>query len=162
MTDRPETQYPGPSLTTCLQWLLKASPADHMLALSVASASLPVIGKHLKPLGALTAAAIWGSRHAPDVLGATARSLLTPADAELKRQERESTNAVSEAALRGVISAKDLEIEWPQPERTPPFWKMREHRRSVHRTSVRYGPRPTQLLDVWRREIGRASCRERV
>jgi len=123
-----------------------------MLALSVASASLPVIGKHLKPLGALTAVAIWGSRHAPDFLGATARALLSPTDAEFKRQERESTNAVTEAALRGVIPAKDLEIEWPQPERTAPFWKMLEHRRSMHRTSVRYGPRPTQLLDVWRRD----------
>lgn len=123
-----------------------------MLALSVASASLPVIGKSLRPLGALTAAAIWGSRHAPDVLGATARSLLSPADGELKRRERESTNAVSAAALRGIVSAKDLEIEWPDPERTPPLWKMLEHRRSVHRTSVRYGPRPTQLLDVWRRD----------
>ncbi len=152
MTERPDIECPGPTLATWLQWLLKASPADHMLALSVASASLPVIGKHLKPLGALTAAAIWGSRHAPDFLATAARSLLAPADAELKRLERESTNEVTEAALRGVVSAKDLEIEWPQPERTPPFWKMWEHRRSVHRTSVRYGPRPTQLLDVWRRD----------
>ncbi|ORB09650.1 esterase, partial [Mycolicibacterium moriokaense] len=24
--------------------------------------------------------------------------------------------------------------------------------RNVHRTSVQYGPRPSQLLDVWRRE----------
>ncbi|MGB0435958.1 MAG: alpha/beta hydrolase fold domain-containing protein [Mycobacterium sp.] len=152
MTDRPDTQSSGPALSARLKWLLRASPADHMLALSVASASLPVIGKHLKPLGALTAAAIWGSRHAPDFLGTTARSLLAPADTELKRQERESANAVSEAALRGLVSAKDLEIEWPQPERTPPLWKMREQRRSVHRTSVRYGPQPTQLLDVWRRD----------
>lgn len=152
MTERPDTRYPGPTLTTRLRWLLHASPADHMLALSVASASLPVIGKSLKPLGALTAAAIWGSRHAPEFLGATARSLLSPADAELKRRERESTRAVSEAALRDVVSAKDLEVEWPRPERIPPFCKMREHRRSVHRTSVRYGPRPTQLLDVWRRD----------
>jgi acetyl esterase/lipase len=151
MTDRPDIDSPGPSLAARLQWLLKASPADHMLALSVASASLPVVGKHLRPLGALTAAAIWGSRHAPDFLGATARSLLAPGDAEVKRQERECTNAVTEAALRGVVSAKDLEIEWPQPERSP-LWKIREHRRSVHRTSVRYGSRPTQLLDVWRRD----------
>ncbi len=123
-----------------------------MLALSVASASLPVIGKSLRPLGALTAAAIWGSRHAPDFLGATARSFLSPTDGELKRRERESTNAVSAAALQGIVAAKDLEIDWPDPERTPPLWKMLEHRRSVHRTSVRYGPRPTQLLDVWRRD----------
>ena len=155
MTERPDIRYPGPTFATRLQWLLKAGPSDHLLALSVASASLPVIGKHLEPLGALTAAGIWGARHAPDMLSATARSLFTakdPGDAEIKRQERECTNAVSEAALRGIVSAKDLEIEWPQAERTPPFWKAREHRRNVHRTSVRYGPRPTQLMDVWRRD----------
>ncbi len=28
--------------------------------------------------------------------------------------------------------------------------KMREHRRSLHRASVRYGDHPSQLLDVWR------------
>lgn len=91
----------------------------------------------------MTAAAIWGpATHRTS----SARSLFTPTDAELKRQERECTNAVTEAALRGVVSAKDLDLEWPQPERTPPFWKMREHRRHVHRTSVQYGPRPTQLM----------------
>ena len=135
---------------------MKAGPSDHLLALSVASASLPIIGKHLEPLGALTAAGIWGARHAPEMLEASVRSLFTPKDpgaAELKQQERDCTNAVSEAALRGVVSAKDLDgLEWPQAERTPPFWKAREHRRSVHRTSVRYGPRPTQLMDVWRRD----------
>lgn len=152
MTDRRDARCPAATLGTRLQCLLKASASDHLLALSVASASLPVIGKSLRPLGALTAAAIWGSRHAPDILGATARALLSPPDAELKREERERANAVSEAALRGIVSAKDLDIEWPQPERSAPLWKMREHRRSVHRTSVRYGPHPTQLLDVWRRD----------
>ena len=78
--------------------------------------------------------------------------LLSPGNAELKRQERDCTNAVTEAALRGIVPAKDLGIEWPAPERMPPLWKLREHRRNVHRTSVRYGPRPSQLLDVWRRK----------
>ncbi len=152
MTDQRDTRCPAANLTTRLQCLLKASASDHLLALSVASASLPVIGKSLRPLGGLTAAAIWGSRNAPEILGATARALLSPSDGELKREEREITNAVSEAALRGIVSAKDLDIEWPQPERGAPLWKMREHRRHVHRTSVRYGPRRTQLLDVWRRD----------
>ena len=137
---------------TRARWLLKASPSDYMLAMSVASASLPVIGKHLEPLGAATAMGVWGYRHLPDFLGATAKSWFSPGNAEQRRIERDSTHAVTEAALRGVVNAKDLEIEWPAPEKVPPLWKMREHRRSVHRTSVRYGPRPSQLLDVWRRE----------
>jgi hypothetical protein len=72
MTARPDTRYPGPTMWTRARWLLKAGPADYMLAMSVASASLPVIGKHLEPLGAATAMGIWGYRHMPDFLGATA------------------------------------------------------------------------------------------
>jgi len=121
-----------------------------MLAMSVASASLPIIGKRLEPLGAATAMGIWGYRHMPEFVGASARSWFNPGSAELRRQDRDATNAVTEAALRGIVAAKDLAIEWPAPESTPPLWKFRQHRRSVHRTSVRYGNLPSQLLDVWR------------
>jgi len=121
-----------------------------MLAMSVASASLPIIGKRLEPLGAATAMGIWGYRHMPEFVGASARSWFNPGSAELRRQDRDATNAVTEAALRGIVAAKDLAIEWPAPESTPPLWKFRQHRRSVHRTSVRYGKLPSQLLDVWR------------
>ena len=100
---------------TRARWLLKAGPADYMLAMSVASASLPVIGKHLEPLGAATAMGVWGYRHLPDFLGATARSWFEPGNAELRTQERDATNAVAEAALRGIVPAKDLAIEWPAP-----------------------------------------------
>ena len=93
---------------------------------------------------------IWGYRHMPDFVGASARSWFSPGSAELRRQDRDATNAVTEAALRGIVAAKDLAIEWPAPESTPPLWKFRQHRRSVHRTSVRYGDLPSQLLDVWR------------
>jgi acetyl esterase/lipase len=119
--------------------------------MSVASASLPVIGKRLEPLGAATAMGIWGYRHAPDFMSATARSWLAPGHAEARKQDRDATNAVAEAALRGIVPAADLAVEWPAPGRTPPLWSLRQHRRSVHRTSVRYGDHPSQLLDVWRR-----------
>ena len=137
---------------TRARWLLRAGPSDYMLAMSVASASLPVIGKHLEPLGAATAMGIWGCRHMPDFLGATARSWLSPGNAEVRKKERDMTHAVADAALRGIVAAADLAIDWPAPERTPPLWRTLEHRRNVHRTSVRYGNHPSQLLDVWRRE----------
>ena len=150
MTERPDSRHPGLTMWTRARWLLTAGPADYMLAMSVASASLPVIGKRLEPLGAATAMGIWGYRHVPDFLGATARSWFSPGNTELRRQERDATNAVTVAALRGIVAAKDLAIEWPAPENAPPLWKFRRHRRSVHRTSVRYGNLPSQLLDVWR------------
>ncbi len=66
MTVRPDTRYPGPNLWKRARWFLRAGPSDYMLAMSVASASLPVIGKRLEPLGAATAMGVWGYRHAPD------------------------------------------------------------------------------------------------
>src|ERR1700752_3369871 len=143
MTERPD-------MWSRARWLLRAGPADYMLAMSVASASLPIIEKRLEPLGAATAIGIWGYRHMPEFVGASARSWFNLGSAELRRQDRDATNAVTEAALRGIVAAKDLAIEWPAPESPPPLWKFRQHRRSVHRTSVRYGNLPSQLLDVWR------------
>jgi acetyl esterase/lipase len=55
----------GPSLAAGMRWLLRARPADYMLALSVAGASLPVVGKSLEPLGGVTAMG-W-PRHITDV-----------------------------------------------------------------------------------------------
>ncbi|MGV0714326.1 alpha/beta hydrolase [Mycolicibacterium sp. XJ662] len=150
MAVRPEARNPGATMWKRARWFLNAGPSDYMLAMSVASASLPVIGKHLEPLGAATAMSVWGSRHLPDFFGAAAKSWLSPGNAELKRSERDSTHTVTAAALRGVVNPRDLDIDWPAPQRVPPLWNMREHRRSVYRTSVRYGPRPCQLLDVWR------------
>ncbi|MGH3541934.1 MAG: alpha/beta hydrolase, partial [Mycobacterium sp.] len=49
-------------MATRARWLLRARPADYMLALSAATASLPVVGRHLEPLGGVTAISVWGSR----------------------------------------------------------------------------------------------------
>ena len=135
---------------TRARWLLEASPADYLLAMSVASASLPVVGKRLEPLGVVAAMGIFGARIAPDFVSATARSMFTPGIADVKRRERDQTHAVSDAALRGFVPDEDLDITWPAPEKRPPLWEMRKHRRNVYRSSVQYGPLPTQLLDVWR------------
>ncbi len=150
MTVRPDTRYPGPTWTTRARWLMKAGPADYLLAMSVAAASLPVIGRHLEPLGGATAMSIWGVRHTPDFVGAAVKSWFTPGIGEVKKLQRDATRAVTEAALRGVVAAENLDIAWPAPERTPPVWKALEHRRNVYRSSVRYGDSPSQLLDVWR------------
>jgi len=134
------------------KWLLRARPGDYMLAASDVMASLPIVGRHLEPLGGMTAMSVWGFRLAPGFVSSSAKSWLTPGIGELKKAERDLTRTVSDAALRGIVSGEDLDIEWPAPERTPPFWRAREHRRHLHRTSVRYGKHPVQLLDVWRRK----------
>ena len=134
------------------KWLLRARPGDYMLALSDAMASLPVVGRHLEPLGGVTAMGLWGYRMAPEFLSASAKSWLTPGIGETRKAERDQTHTVLHAALRDVVSSKDLDVEWPAPDHKPPFWRALQHRRYLHRTSVRYGKHPVQLLDVWRRK----------
>ncbi|MGA8330227.1 MAG: alpha/beta hydrolase [Mycobacterium sp.] len=152
MTVQPAPRTPGRTMASRAKWFLRARPGDYMLAASDVMASLPVVGRHLEPLGGLTAMSIWGTRLAPGFVSASVKSWLSPGIGELKKAERDQTRTVSDAALRGIVSGKDLDIEWPAPDRTPPFWRARHHRRHLHRTSVRYGKHPVQLLDVWRRK----------
>ena len=151
MTAPPAPRPAGRTLASQFKWFLQARPADYMLAASGAIASLPVVGRHLEPLGGLTAMGIWGYRLAPEFLSASAKSRRTPGIGETRKAERDQTQAVTDAALRALTPNKALDIEWPVPDRTPPFWRARHHRRHLHRTSVRYGREPSQLLDVWRR-----------
>ena len=144
------TRTSGPSMIPCVKWLLRAQPGDYMLALSAAGASLPVVGKHLEPLGGITAMGIWGVRQAPEFMSVAARDWFTPGANEDRRRDRASTRDASIAALRGIVSADDLNAEWPQPEATPPVWGAVRHRRHLYRRAVHYGDSPAQLLDVWR------------
>ena len=111
---------PGPTLADRAQWMLRATPADYLLAMSAASAALPLVGKHFEPLGGYTAMGVWGYRHAPELLASAMKSWLRPGACNIRRGQREQTNFVSEAALRGVVPAADLDIEWPAPERAAP------------------------------------------
>lgn len=152
MTARPQTADTGWNLGARARWLKRAKPADYLLAFSVASASLPVVGKRLEPLGGVTAMSVWGMRHLPQLLSATAKSWLTPGNGAVRKQERDQTRAVTDAALRGVVSAADLALEWPEPDQAPPVVKALQHRRHLYRSSVQYGSDPAQVLDVWRRK----------
>ncbi len=142
----------APRVTPYVRWLLRAGPADYILALSVAGASLPVVGKRLEPLAGLTAMGIWGVRHAPLAVSAMAKDWRTPGITDERRRDRENTQEASVAALRGVLPSADLDGEWPTAERTPPIWDALRQRRYLYRRGVHYGNSPAQVLDVWRRE----------
>lgn len=140
-----------PTIGTGAEASLPARPADYLLGLSTAVASLPVVGRHLQPLGGATAMAVWGCRHLPDLLSAVAKSWLIPGGGEAGRRDPDKTAAVSGAAQRGVAAAADLDTSRPTSDRIPPVCKALWHRRHVYRTSVRYGHAVGQVLDVWRR-----------
>ncbi|OIN80046.1 alpha/beta hydrolase [Mycobacterium malmoense] len=142
----------GPLMTPCVRWLLRARPADYALALSAAGASLPLVGKHLEPLGGMTAMGVWGARQAPQTLSAMTKDWLTPGINDVRRRDRETTHEVTLAALRGVVSAADLDTEWPTAEKTPPIWDALRQRRYLYRRGVHYGNSPAQVLEVWRRK----------
>ena len=73
---------------------------------------------------------IWGYKHVPDFFSHSARTRDTSDQADKRKRDLESTNAVIDAALRGTVSAADLAIDWPVPDRYAPVLKMRRHRRS--------------------------------
>ena len=139
-------------MTPWMKWLLRARPADYALALSVAGASLPVVGKHLEPLGGVTAMGVWGARMAPQALSTMTKDWLTPGSYGARHRGTESARDVAVAALRGVVSSADLDAEWPAADPTPPIWDALRQRRYVYRRGVHYGDHPAQLLDVWRRK----------
>lgn len=139
-------------MTPCLRWLLRARPGDYALALSVAGASLPVVGKHLEPLGGLTAMGVWGARLAPEAIATLRKDWRKPGVSEERRRDRESMHDVSVAALRGVVAAADLDLEWPVADKTPPILDALRQRRYLYRRAVHYGDQPGQVLDVWRRK----------
>lgn len=122
------------------------------MALTDASVNLPVVGKHLEPFAMLTAMGMWGYRHAPSFVSTLARNITGSLDGEQRLHDRSRTPEVCENALRGIVSEEQLLIEWPQPDRLPPFLTYGPHRKQyVHPTPVQYGDSPEQVMDVWRR-----------
>jgi acetyl esterase/lipase len=133
-------------------WLARAHPVDYLLALSTSYAALPVVGKKLEPLGAITAMGLWGYRQAPGFVSSAVRTRMQPGAAALRRQEREQTKTVAAAALSGIVSAERRNVDWPAPERMSPVLRgTRQRRQYLYRSTVRYGDAPGQVLDVWRR-----------
>ena len=150
-----DSRNPGrrkPGLRSRAMWLFRARPVDYMLAMSEFYATLPLVGRHLEPLGAITAMGAWGYRHAPDFVSTVIRNR-APGTAGQRRRDREMTHRVSAAALREFVAPERCNVEWPAPDRMAPVLRNAlQRRRYLYRGSVRYGDSPCQVLDVWRRQ----------
>lgn len=67
-------------------------------------------------------------------------------------QPSKTTAQVCADALRDIVPATRLDIDWPAPGRLPPVLSHhRNRRRYLYRESVSYGNSPEQVLDIWRR-----------
>ncbi|WP_197379239.1 alpha/beta hydrolase [Mycolicibacterium mengxianglii] len=114
-------------------------PVDVVLASTRFYSSLPVVGKHLEPFAGLTAMALWSGHYAP----AAVRSAIS-------RRTGGAAAAPSDDPAAIVETAADVAAQI-RPSRIPPFVRASaQKRRSLYRSSVRYGDHPSQLLDVWR------------
>lgn len=132
------------------QWVARAKPGDYVIALSAASASVPLIGPHLEVLGGFAAIGVGGRRYVSSIGAGLTRTRLRPGSARDGNAQREFIPRVLAEALDGVVSAEALDQPWPAHRDRAPFLKAAGQRRYVHRSSVRYGDHPDQLLDVWR------------
>jgi acetyl esterase/lipase len=139
---------------------MRARPLDYALAISDTCAALPVVGKHLKPMGTFTAMTAWGSRHAPAAISSLMRSMLPSPSARTRRAEAaelrshlsKQTNTAAAAALADFLSGDRLAVRWPSPDRVPPLLRTSQlRRRFLYRSAVQYGDAPERILDVWRR-----------
>jgi acetyl esterase/lipase len=128
----------------------KAKPGDYVIALSGASASVPLIGRHLEVLGGFAALGVGGRRYVSGIVAGMAQARLSPGSAEQRAAHRALMPSVLTAALDGIVGAEALSQPWPSHRDRAPLWKASGQRRYVHRSSVRYGDHPSQLLDVWR------------
>jgi acetyl esterase/lipase len=135
--------------------LMRARPADYILAASTAATSIPVIGRHLEPLGGFCAMGLWSVRYASDFAGAIGKPRLPTRridGAERLQNRHTTTSAAVTAGLASVLAPADLANPWPSPAARAPFREAGAQRKSVYRASVQYGDHPSQLLDVWRRK----------
>jgi acetyl esterase/lipase len=132
------------------RWAARAKPGDYVIALSGASASVPLIGRHLEVLGGFAALGVGGRRYVSGIVAGMAQARLSPRSAEQRAAHRALMPSVLTAALDGIVGAEALSQPWPSHRGRAPLWKASGQRRYVHRSSVRYGDHPSQLLDIWR------------
>ncbi len=135
-----------------LRWVTRAKPGDYVIALSAASASTPVIGRHIQPISGMVALGVCGRTYLPSIVSAITKARFDPDGRQYRGQQLAHTPAVLTEALQGIVSADDLARPWPSQKQLAPLWKAAGQRRYVYRSSVHYGDHPSQLLDVWRQE----------
>jgi acetyl esterase/lipase len=135
---------------SCARWAARATPGDYVIALGVASASVPVIGRHLELVGGFAALGVGGRHYIPGLVGGLSQRRRVADRREILRTQQALTPSVLSEALEGIVAAEHLGQPWPSHRTPAPVLKALAQRRYVYKTSVQYGEHPRQLLDVWR------------
>ncbi|WP_428844381.1 alpha/beta hydrolase [Mycolicibacter sinensis] len=131
---------------------LRTSAVDRVMAVSDSLTSVPAIGKHLAPIGALTAAGMWIGGRAPGIASAALKTMFPGSRAISDEQRTPSVAELCGQALHGIVPTERLNIDWPPSQRLAPMLSyLRDRRRHLYRARVSYGDAPEQVLDIWRR-----------
>src|SRR4029077_7316660 len=107
------------TVRSCLRRAARAKPGDYVIALSAASASTPVIGRHIQPITGMAALGVCGKTYLPGVVSAMARARFGLGGGQRRRQLLAQTPAVLTEALQGIVSAEDLAHPWPSHHQLP-------------------------------------------
>ena len=134
------------------RWRPTFSPADSLLAISESCAAVPLVGKPVESLASLTAMALWGYRVAPEMVAYAVRGTLPSGEPKPRKEDLRPAHEISVEALKGLVSAERLNIDWPAPDRQPPVIRYANKRRQYLHRSLSYGGASGQVLDVWRRK----------
>lgn len=130
-------------------WFAQARPGDYLMVAARMSAGLPVIGRHLEPLGGFLALGLFAPGFAPGFLATASRPQLPIGAAERRLARHAATVAAVTAGLNDL--APEPTVVWPAPTGAAPVFGTSAYRTRVTHVSVPYGDQPGQVLDVWRR-----------
>src|SRR6478609_8006306 len=96
------TAHATPTACSYARWVAKAKPGDYVIALSAASASVPLVGRHLEVLGGFAALGVGGRRSVARLVAGMTRARLSPGNAEERDAPRALTPSVLTAAYEGI------------------------------------------------------------
>ena len=140
----------GGQMRANANWLMHARLDDYLIAAGAASSYLPVIGRHLEPVGGMAALSLWAARYLPDFMS-SARGR-RGSGASTRRANASALAELVAAGLRDVVADDAPAGAGPIADGGAPWRNAGRQRRFVYRASVPYGDEPGQLLDVWRRD----------
>jgi len=89
------------SVRCCIRRITRAKPGDYVIALSAASASTPVIGRHIQPITGMAALGVCSRLYLPGIVSAVARARFGPGGGQRRRELLAQTPAVLTEALQG-------------------------------------------------------------
>jgi hypothetical protein len=146
-----QTAQAARTVHSCVRRVIRAKPRDYVIALSTASASVPVLGRHLEPIGGFAALGIGGRRYLAGIAAGMTKVRLRPNRAPDRRAAQALMPSVLTEALQGIVAAEHLTQRWPSHRDLAPVWKAAGQRRYMCTAVGALRRGRSQLLDVWRR-----------